>query len=711
MPNQPPATANRKDQAPLPGVSRRILVATHEFPRFSEADVVELTDGRLLLASARKQGADDFAAGALISLFSTDGGLTWDDVPRIVRKQWGDVVDLMSVSFARTKRGLHLFFLGRGQNATTDTRVYQMISTDQGQTWGEPIRVSTRDGYHVVNNARVIRTAGGRLIVPAAWVPGDIGKMFQRQQVFCYLSDDEGATWRESNDITLQGNALMEPGVVECADGSIYMTIRTALGRAYEARSRDAGQTWNDVRATTLASPAAPATVVREPGGDALWILWCDNAKGNWKGRNDIVFSASHDNGRTWSTPPRVVEEDPRGSFGYTSVTFIKGRALLTYYDWRDHGQPAFQETHLRARLIPIAWFKGDPTSPVFATQPEPVLRHDKPWEGDMVSANSGLLQEKDRWRLWYTSGGLGPRGERLQVCCAESKDTGRTWEKLPLPASPEVGTNIVLPPVDDKSNFYHPSVHREADRIVMFVWRRASGGDSALWRYASTDEGRTFVPLPNRPLIAAWNARPATKAQAGDGRVSNDAFDIVADYDGSYACFAACIAKATDPREIIKHDNAAGWVRLIGHATSRDGINWSPAQIVIDPDHVRGDPWDEQFYGMQVFRYHGFWLGLLHTYHVQSQTIAPEWAWSHNGINWARTRTPCIPLGDEGCFDSRMILFGSVVVTDQEIIWLYSGYDWRHSAFKKGEVSSAIGRAVLPRQELDAWLSSLPNP
>jgi len=142
-----------------------------------------------------------------------------------------------------------------------------------------------------------------------------------------------------------------------------------------------------------------------------------------------------------------------------------------------------------------------------------------------------------------------------------------------------------------------------------------------------------------------------------------------------------------------------------------RDGINWSPAQIVIDPDHVRGDPWDEQFYGMQVFRYHGFWLGLLHTYHVQSQTIAPEWAWSHNGINWARTRTPCIPLGDEGRFDSRMILFGSVVVTDQEIIWLYSGYDWRHNAFKKGEVSSAIGRAVLPRQELDAWLSSLPNP
>ena len=57
------------------------------------------------------------------------------------------------------------------------------------------------------------------------------------------------------------------------------------------------------------------------------------------------------------------------------------------------------------------------------------------------------------------------------------------------------------------------------------------------------------------------------------------------------------------------------------------------------------------------------------------------------------------------------MILFGSVVVTDDEIVWMYSGYDWRHNQFKKAEMGSGIGRAVLARKELDGWLATLAAP
>jgi hypothetical protein len=57
------------------------------------------------------------------------------------------------------------------------------------------------------------------------------------------------------------------------------------------------------------------------------------------------------------------------------------------------------------------------------------------------------------------------------------------------------------------------------------------------------------------------------------------------------------------------------------------------------------------------------------------------------------------------------MMLFGSVVVGEEDVVWLYSGYDWRHNAFKKGEVGSAIGRAVILKAELDAWVASLAKP
>lgn len=703
--DRPPLAA---DAPVLPGVSRRVFVADKQFPRYSEGDVIELPDGRLFLAVTRKQGAGDFAAGTIIGSYSADGGLSWDDAPRVLRAPWGDVVDVMSASLFRTPRGLHLLFLGRGKDAQSDTRVYQMLSTDDGKAWGEPILVSTRGGYHVVNNARVCRTAAGRLIVPSAWVAGPIGKQFNAQRVFCYLSDDDGVTWRTSNDLTLDGKALMEPGVAECADGSLYMTIRTALGHAYEARSRDGGATWADLRATTLPSPAAPATVLRAPGGgDDLWIFWCDNAKGNWKGRNRIVFATSRDHGQNWSGP-RLVESDPRGSFAYTSVTPVRrDHVLLTYYDWRDRGQAAFDQTDLRARLIPRAWFDGQPTPPVFRTSAEPVLKEDRPDDGKIVSANSGLLVDGDRWRLWYTRGALGPTGEHLRVEYAESPDAGRTWQR------PAAANDAVFPPqADAAASFYLPSVHREGDRLVMFVWRNGGKGDSALWRFVSNDDGKTFARSPERPLIASWSAAPATKTAAGEGRECNDAFHVLRNPDdGTYELFATRIEAAADPRQMIKHDNAPGRFRVIGHATSKNGIDWSPVKTVLEPDLAHGDPPDTQFYGLHVFRHRGFHLGLLHTFHAASQIIQPEWAWSHNGINWTRTKTPCIPLGDEGRFDSRMILFGQVVLTGAEVIWLYSGSNWRHNAYRAGEVSTSIGRATLPLPELDAWLDTLPKP
>src|SRR5688572_29755752 len=120
----------------LPGVSRLILVADEKTPRYSEGDAVVLSNGRLLLAVGRKVGASDFAAGEIIGMFSSDGGTTWDDEPHLIKKRFDGLVDLMSVSFCRSPRGLHLFFLGRGKDAKGDTQPYQMLSTDEGKTWG-----------------------------------------------------------------------------------------------------------------------------------------------------------------------------------------------------------------------------------------------------------------------------------------------------------------------------------------------------------------------------------------------------------------------------------------------------------------------------------------------------------------------------------------------------------------------------------------------
>lgn len=655
--------------------------------------MIELSNGRLLLAVGRKSGASDFAVGTIIGMFSRDGGASWDDQPHEIQAAFEDVGDVMSISLCRSPRGIHLFFLARGPDAQRDTRIYQLLSSDEGKAWSQPPqRVSQRGGYHIVNNARVIRTRTGRMIVPVAFTD-DIKRRYDAMSVFVLCSDDDGQTWKSSNEIALKGEPLMEPGVAECGDASLYMTIRTKLGVLYESRSLDGGMTWADPSPTKLPSPAAPSTVFRDPRSGSLWMFWINRAKGDWKQRTPLSLAVSRDHGQTWGTP-RDIENDPRRSFGYVSVDVIAGdRVLLTYYDWHDQGQPSFAGTSLRQRTILLSWFDEQPTPPNFRAADQPVLRED----AHVVSANSGLLIDRDRWRLWYTCGTLGPKGETLGISSAESNDRGQTWRPL------NEGKTVI----DDA---YHASVHRDGGgRIVLYAWRRGDQVDRGLYRYVSSDDGKTFELDSAKPLIEFWHNASAAKA---DGRVSNDAFDLLRTDRGTWDYFAAVIEKATDPRTIYPKDNAAGYLRLIGHATAgAGGTSFSAVNVVLRPDYAADDPYDTQFYGMQVFRRRKFWLGLLFIFRADSQVIYPEWAWSHDGQSWNRTGVASMALGDEGRFDSRMILFGALAESGEELVWLYSGSNWRHNAFRAGEVSTCIGRATLSLRELDAWLDTLPQP
>jgi hypothetical protein len=431
---------------------------------------------------------------------------------------------------------------------------------------------------------------------------------------------------------------------------------------------------------------------VRDPGSGDLWIFWINRPKGTWKQRTPLAFARSGDHGATWS-PPQNVEHEPKRGYGYVSVTVVKEAAILTYYDWADEGQPSFQRTHLRQRTIPLAWLRGVPAPPVFRKSAAPVVHR----EGRVISVNSGVLVEGDRWRLWSTRGTLGPEGERLKLHYAESADEGVTWKDVS-----DLGFG---------GSTYHASAHREGDALVLYAWRREGEARNGLYRLVSRDDSRTFAAEPDRPLIASQNASQVVRDEAGEGRVSNDAFDMIQLPGGGYAYFAAVLERASDDRAVIRHDNASGRVRVIGRAVSGDGVEFSPVEVVLRPDYAFGDPYDTQFYGMQVLIYRGFHIGLLHVFHADAQTIQPEWAWSHDGQSWARTYDPAIALGDEGAFDSRMILFGNLAWSGDEIVWLYSGANWRHNAYKQGEVTTAIGRATLTRKELDAWVDSLPRP
>ena len=318
-----------------------VIDASNEHPRNSEGDIEELKDGRLCLVYTRFIGTPrDDSPAELVMRTSSDGGKTWSSDRVLVPNEGG--CNVMEANILRLKNGELLLFYLRKDKPTLSCNLFVRRSSNEFGTLSEPTRVTLLDGYHVVNNDRVIQLSTGRLIVPAVLHTGfdEAGKVtiFVRQGIpFIYYSDDNGYTWKKDNTVITPTSqrklTLHENGVVELKDGRLWMYMRTGHGYQYGCYSADGGLNWSEPKPTKLASPVSPATIERIPWTGQLLCVWNDHSgvhpftPGK---RTPFCAAISKDEGLTWSKS-KIIEDNPKGWFCYTSMTFLKDRVLLSY--------------------------------------------------------------------------------------------------------------------------------------------------------------------------------------------------------------------------------------------------------------------------------------------------------------------------------------------------------------------------------------------
>jgi sialidase-1 len=328
-------------------------------PRNSEGAFVRLDDGRILFAYTHFTGNEsDEGTAHIAGRFSSDGGATWTSEDQVILPNEGGQ-NTMSVSLLRLASG-HIAFFYLRKNSDYDCRPYLRISTDEAKTWSEPTLGIEPAGYFVVNNDRVIQLSSGRLVIPAArhCLPGE--KFIPRAQALCYLSDDDGKTWRQSETVLdappESKSGLQEPGVVELKDGRIMMLCRTDLGCQLRSYSNDGGVTWSPVERTDILSPVSPASFKRFPKTGDLLLVWNNqaNVPENPKGkRTPLSVAVSHDNGQSWQHA-KDMETNPDGWYCYTAIEFVKDDYVLLGYCAGDKTIGGLN----RARItrIPVEW-------------------------------------------------------------------------------------------------------------------------------------------------------------------------------------------------------------------------------------------------------------------------------------------------------------------------------------------------------------------
>ena len=282
-----------------------------------------------------------------------------------------------------------------------------------------------------------------------------------------------------------------------------------------------------------------------------------------------------------------------------------------------------------------------------------PVLRPDRPWEGNEVWVSDVVFDEQEQlFRMWYRAGSL--------TCLATSRD-GVHWDKPVLGQVEYEGSkeNNILPPTEmELYDFFKDTHEPDPAKRYKGLERRGTMSTTMQWNLYYSPDGFQWTPYSSNPII---DTSP---------RIGRWGPTLFMGWDPIRQVYAVHMENSL-------HRWSPAGKRLIGRAESPDMIHWSEPETIIVPDDQ--DPPDMDFYAMPVIYYEGHYLGLLWTFRTIRTTIVPQLVFSRDGIHYARDyREPFIARGAKGTFDAAVVYPNEPTVHGDRILIYYSGCNHR---------------------------------
>lgn len=212
-----------------------------------------------------------------------------------------------------------------------------ITSEDNGKTWSAPSRLGEHPAIGPllgpVKN-KPVQLEDGTIISPSSTEVESDGETFWK--VHFEISKDRGKTWQVVGPIN-DGVAFdaIQPSVLLHEDGALQVLCRTRQNVIAESWSRDQGQTWSEVEATSLPNPNSGTDAVTLQDGRHLLIYNHSTKEGAEPNGRNILNLAISDDGKTWY-PFMTLENEPNNA-GYSYPAIIQaedGMVHLSYtYD------------------------------------------------------------------------------------------------------------------------------------------------------------------------------------------------------------------------------------------------------------------------------------------------------------------------------------------------------------------------------------------
>ena len=290
----------------------------HALPSAHQGPFVTGADGSVLCMDSKNalRSSDEGATWQSAPLFAEPAKFTVSNERALLRTREGVIISgWMNLAEKKTPAGWHW---GEKSVAWTDfvLPTYTCRSIDDGRTWEPPVKLSDPwcgciHSLIQMKSGRVVLV--GQEIIPqwrhatVMWVSDDLGKSWQRGDVLDYgvgAHDHAGS---------------IEGSVIERADGSLYLLLRTESGYLWEASSRD-GLKWTGLKQTSIQSVTCCPQMARLADGRIV-LLWNAPPRHDPKSgssRAELSLVVSDDEALTWSKPVIVAANyAPAGRVSY----------------------------------------------------------------------------------------------------------------------------------------------------------------------------------------------------------------------------------------------------------------------------------------------------------------------------------------------------------------------------------------------------------
>lgn len=254
---------------------------------------------------------------------SSDNGLTWTKPKTIADLRWDD----SPYGLLRCADGTLLCFINvqsswygfteapasmRDQLDGLNTQQCVIRSTDNGQTWSDPIWLKSPGKFYERSHSQPIQLSDGGILWPTYY--SDAGTQAQLFGAI-HRSDDSGKTWRLISRIIRDNASVDEPAIAQLADGRLILVCRPD-GCVFH--SKDDGVTWTESgRAVQQGRFKAPWIRVLSDG-TVVCVITLRNLR--------VVLSRNH--GQTWTDPIPL----DTSSYGYPGGTKLADDSIITSY-------------------------------------------------------------------------------------------------------------------------------------------------------------------------------------------------------------------------------------------------------------------------------------------------------------------------------------------------------------------------------------------